>query len=233
MSDRIQELLNRAYHEGDRRALSLAFFELKKDWAPAVARFLRAPPTSSGVEQVLGDILIEVLLVTGDKPPRALAPADHPNPAAYRRRVLLSALIDKRRRHGAYEKAVKTHATLEPLTDHQDTPQVTEEQIALRQMRDRVVARLPELEIWRRFALLLELGVQAPPYWVEELARLRGRSSVELMERLRAYECAPADEQLKLSVLYDEPSSDAREAFRKTLSRARDEMAELIKRERS
>lgn len=235
MSDPIQAKLEQAHRSGDRQALGEVFTALKAQWAGVVARFLREPQSSTLVDQTLGDLLVDLLLGKDDKQPRALAPSDHPNPVAWRRQVLLRALIDQHRRQTSYGTAVQGHAgQYESASFHAKLP-AADEVFELRQMRADVIARLPALDIRRRFALGLELGVQLPLGWVIELSRSLGEPLTDVLRRLRAHAAAPNDEAKKVAVIYGAgaPSATIKENYRKLLERARDDMTELVTRGRS
>ena len=233
MTDQIQDLLQRFHLAGERRALARAFSALRVEFAGPVARFLREAPTSLIVEQVLCDLLVDLLGVTTDSRLRAMAPDDHNNPVAWRRHVLLNALRDRSRRARSYDKAVTAQGAEVAVTSV-ETPD-TEQQIELRQQRQRVVALLPRLDIRRRAAVALEIGLELPMVWIEELANHLGISWSELLTRLRNHEAAPHDEECKLRVIYgpEHPQRTARDAYRQTVSRACAELRQLLDRGRS
>jgi len=183
------------------------------------------------VEQTLSDLLVDLLSVRDGAPPRALAPVHHPKPAAFRRTVVLNALRDRLRRDNAYQRVLAAHA-VEPSTV--ETPTL-EELLELRDMRDKVVALLPKLDIRRRTALSLELGVKLPLSWAGELANELGLSMDEVMERLRAYEAAPFSEEAKLGVIYGPQGQmgHGRDAYRQTVRRASAELGAWVRRGRS
>ncbi|HRI49329.1 MAG TPA: hypothetical protein PLW65_04035 [Pseudomonadota bacterium] len=229
--DAIQDQLRRFHESGDQRALAQAFTALRTEFVGPVARFLREAPTAHIVEQVLSELLIELLSVRAGAPPRVLAPAHHDNPAAFRRRVLLNALRDRARRNKTYQRALAAHAINVPPASIATLEQVVE----LRHMRAKVVALLPNLEIRRRVAIALELGIVLPLAWLEELANELGQSLRDLLSRLRSHEAAPYDEETKLRVLYGPPHrlEQARDAFRQTVSRASLDLQKWIQRGRS
>lgn len=235
MSDTIQEKLDRVHRYGDRKALAEVFAALKVQFVGPVARFLKQPPSASATDQALGDILVDLLLGKDGKPPRALAPPDHPNAAAWRRQVLLRALIDRQRRQSAYAKAVMSHS--QQLAHEQEGTGrcLPEELLELSRMRGSVVARLPQLDVRRRIVLALELRIALAAGWVTELARALAEPAEGVLVRLHEHEQMPEDEQRKLAILYGPTTalSTAREAYRKTLERAREDMAALIRGGRS
>lgn len=235
MSDAIQAKLEQAYRNSDRQALTEAFSALKTQWAGAVARFLREPSTSPLVDQTLGDILVDLLLGKEGKPPRALAPADHPNPIAWRKQVVLRALIDQRRRLTTYTKAVTGHATRQESASFHAQIMAPDELCELRQMREHVVLRLHELDCRRRIALGLELFVELPLTWIAELSRALGEPFADVLARLRAHEAAPEDAEKKLAVIYGASATTptSKESYRKLVERARDDMTTLVGRGRS
>lgn len=229
--DAIQDPLRRFHEEGDRRALAQAFAALRTEFVGPVARFLRVAPAAPVVEQVLSDLLIDLLGVRTGTPPRLLAPPHHDNPAAFRRRVLLNALRDFTRRNQSYQRALAAHARGSASGSAAESETLVE----LRQMRDKVAALLPRLEIRRRVAMALELGIELPLAWLEELGNELGLSWDELFSRLRGHEAAPYDEEPKLRVLYGPQHrlEQARDAFRQTVSRAAAELQKWIQRGRS
>lgn len=215
--DAIQDCLQRFHTYRDKRALAQAFSALRAEFVGPVARFLREPPSSPTVEQVLSDVLVDLLGLVRSNPPRAMAPPAHTNPAAWRRLVLLNALRDRSRRSKVYEKALAAQ-----IDGGAPQPPIQDELVDHRKQRARVVALLPKLDVRRRVAMAMELGVQFPLSWIEELANELCVSWSEMMSRVRRFESTPQVEEAKLQVLYG-PSyapKTTRDAYRQTVSRA-------------
>lgn len=232
MADAIQEYLTSFHSTGDRRALALAFSAMRQEFVGPVARYLREAPTAPRVEQVLSDLLVDLLGVSGAGAPRAMAPPQHPKPDAWRRCVLLNALRDMSRREKR-QQALAERQTAN-LDDGSAAASAVEMQIEHRQQRQRIIALLPRLGIRRRAAIVIELGMEMPMVWIEELANDLGMSWHDLFARLRHHEEQPFDEERKVRVLYgpEQPTQTARDAYRQVVSRACTELRTLLERGR-
>ncbi len=228
--DAIQEQLQRFHASGDQRALALAFASLRAEFVGPVARFLREPPSSLKVEQVLSDVLVDLLGLIGGSAPRAMAPPSHSNPIAWRRLVLLNALRDLNRRAQVYGKAIAAQSA-QGVASSQTYPPL-DELIDHRKQREQIVALLPQLDPRRRVAMAMELGMQLPLSWVEELANELCLSWSEIMSRLRRFESDPHSEDAKLHVLYGSGCvvRTARDAYRQTVTRAASDLKALLPR---
>lgn len=223
-----QDLL--AWHAGqDRRALGRAFERLRHEWAPKVARFLALPLRAPQVAQALGDLLITLLGSDPAAPPRALAPAHHNNPAAYRATVLSRAMRDQRRREQALQRAHQRSVERDPPEDSEPMASV-DEALLLAQYRHQVVHALPHLEVRRRVAVALVLSLAPlPAGWLDELARALGEPPDDVGLRVTAYLEDPESAELRVRVLQPRQAlALAREAFRKTLERAIAELTDCL-----
>ncbi len=228
--DAIQEHLQRFHKSGDKRALALAFASLRAEFVGPVARFLREPPNALKVEQVLSDVLVDLLGLIDGAAPRAMAPSSHTNPVAWRRLVLLNALRDLNRRSQTYQKAIiaqSVQGVSSTQTDH-----FVDEIIDLCKQRQQVVALLPKIDPRRRVAVAMELGVQMPLSWLDELANALCLSWSEIISRVRAFEADPHSEATKLQVLYGlgYVLRTARDAYRQTVTRAVSDLKALLSR---
>lgn len=246
--DEVQGYLSRWHQHRDEAAFIRAFRQLRQEWAGPVARFLRLPMDAVEVELVLSDMLCALLGAERGAAPRALAPADYEQPAAWRRRVLSNALRDDYRRKQAYGRAVaaatQTAATGGPAAAAEPPTAIptgelaapaaaiplAEEQAGLKQMLRIVVNRLPQVEVRRRVVLTLALDLPIPAAWQGELALALDVPEAVIAARVRAYEAAPYDEDRRVEVVYGQAQPREREAYRKTLERARAELQQLIHR---
>jgi hypothetical protein len=87
---------------------------------------------------------------------------------------------------------------------------------------------LRDLEIRRRVALALALGMDVPLAWQAELAVDLGEPAIEIARRIAAVAAHPEDEETRLRVLHAQELALARDAHRKLLKRAQEEIMGLI-----
>jgi hypothetical protein len=244
MRDQAQELLLRWHLHKDLRAAAEVFVLLKQEWAPRVARFLHRSTDDPDTEQVLSDLLIELLVPADGRPPRALAPDDHERPDLWRSRVLTNALINHYRRQKAYSSATQAAAyelTAAARRELRDAGQPisalprpsaevanVEDIVALRQMREAVVVRLPRLKVRRRVALALALAMDITP-WLTELAGDLGEPVSQVRRRAAAAWQRPDASEEKIRVLQpDQDLAQAQDAFRKLVHCAAEDMKRLL-----
>ena len=197
MSDVGQEGLLAWVERGDRARGGDALDQLAREWRPRVLRFLQSPAADE-VEEVLEEALCALCVVEPGQRPRALAPDDAGNPAAWRRRVLRNFLIDRSRRGGRRRHAerglalgLSNEAEAEAWRANRSgganrpdapelrdapppTPQVSAPvALELAALRHDVLRALPALAVRRRALLLLALGGDPSPFAGELAAALR------------------------------------------------------------
>lgn len=229
-ADPIQSDLSAWHEHADRRALGRVFEQLRHEWAAPVARFLALPVRAPEVEDWLADLLATLLGADRATPPRALAPEGHGNPVAYRALVLRNALRDRLRREQARRRAHQA-ASPRPSPPQAEPLTSTEEALLLQELRHEVVRALPRLELRRRLALALALGLAPPMAWIEALARELGEPLDATLGRVHACEEDPDDAERRVRVLHPQQAlPQARDAFRKTLERAITDLRPLLHR---
>ncbi len=210
MQDAIQEALVRWTRDGDRSAGERAAIAVLAEWAGPVRRFWSGRAEDE-VEEALQDAV--VALLTG-RAPRAIAPEGVTSPRAWRQRVLRNHLLDRARRQRTQRRTVEAVA-LEPV-EVLMPPDIS---------RQCVLRHLPSLEVGRRVALALALGMD-PTAWVDELAEARREPTDAVAARVAR---ALWDSEARQAVLYPEASGRAAaESWRKLVERARDDLARRV-----
>ncbi|MCK6504451.1 hypothetical protein L6R53_13790 [Myxococcota bacterium] len=255
--DPIQEDL-RAWHEaGDRRRGDRALDALYREWRPRVRRFL-ASPSPEEVEEWLHEAMEALCLPAPGQRPRALLVDDEGSPAAWRRTVLRNFLVDRSRRWGRRRHAEQALGEgLEPaeekarwrarrggpaaaadlgLTEPRPAPPpppAGPPDLDLGLRRAEVLARLPALAVRRRVVLALALGADPSP-WAEALARELGEPPEAVLARMEAARSDPAPPgeglpDMAVRVCWpDPPLAKAREAARKALERAVEDLRRSV-----
>lgn len=256
-ADPIQDDLRAWFEDGDQERGGRALDALYREWRPRVRRFLAAP-SADEVEEWLQDAMEALCLFEPGKRPRALAPADADLPAAWRRTVLRRHLVDRSRRWGRRRHAEQALGEgLEPaeekarwrerrgggqaptdhgLTDARPAPAPAPEppvDLDLGLQRAEVLERLSGLAVRRRVVLALGLAADPSP-WAEALAGELREEPEAVLARMQAALSDPDPPGEGLSdaavrVCWPAgPLAKAREAARKALERAVEDMRRLV-----
>lgn len=219
---RIQEDLRAWCLARDRDAGGRALDALAREWRPRVRLWL-ASPTPDEVEEVLQDALVACCSAEDGQRPRALAPDDAENPAAWRRKVLRNWLTDRarragRRRHAEWglaqgltpaveaeawrhrrppDAAAASASLTEPRPAPPPAPDDPSASLLLPALRRDLVRLLPGVAVRRRVLVALVLGADPSP-WVAELARELAEATTDTQARvdraLAEREGGPGDE---------------------------------------
>ena len=257
MADAIQDDLRAWVVDDDQDRGGRALDALYREWRPRVRRFL-ASPSADEVEEVLQEAMEALCIPEPGQSPRALAADDVLSPSAWRRTVLRNHLVDRSRRWGRRRHAEQAMGEgLEPAEEKlrwrerrggQDAPaaaSLTEARpvpppapeppvdLDLGLQRAEVLERLPGLAVRRRVVLALGLGADPSP-WAEALAGELREEPEEVLARMQAAvsDPDPPGEGLSDSAVRvcwpGGTLAKAREAARKALERAVEDMRRLV-----